>query len=64
MRMTARSPLDLSGTKGRYFGSNGFEFAPELAHFPIFLREISGRGPQFTLDDNFPMRAILLHASS
>jgi len=55
---------DLSGTKRSHLGCNGFELAPEFAHFPIPLREISGPGPQFTLGDNFPMRAILLHASS
>jgi hypothetical protein len=54
----------LSGTKGSHLGRNAFEFAPELAHFLIFLREIYGPIPRFTLGDDFPMRVISLHASS
>jgi len=61
---TARSPLNLSATKGRHLGSNGFELAPELAYFLISLREISGPSPRFTLGDNLPTGAISLHASS
>jgi hypothetical protein len=61
---TTRSHLDFSGTKGSQFGCNDFEFAPELAHFTISLREIVGPSLQPTLDDDLPMRAISLHASS
>jgi len=53
----------LSGTKGSHLGRNAFEFAPELAHFLVFLREIFGPGARFTLGDNLPMRVISLHAS-
>jgi hypothetical protein len=52
----------LSGTEGRHLGGNGFELAPELAHFLISLREIAGPSPRFTLGDNLPARAISLHA--
>ena len=60
----ATSHFDLSGTNGSELGCGSFQLAPELAHFAISEREVLGHGPQPTLDDNLPMRAISLHASS
>jgi hypothetical protein len=60
----AHSHLDLSGTNGSDLSCHGFELAPELAHFAISEREIFGPSPQPTLDDNLPMGATSLHASS
>jgi hypothetical protein len=56
MQAAARSALDLPWTKGRHLGGNSLEFAAELAHLAIFLREVSSR--QFRLGDNLPMWAI------
>jgi hypothetical protein len=49
-------------TKGGNRGRDAFQLAPEFAHLAIFLREIVGPGPRFTLDDNLPTWAISLHA--
>jgi len=53
----------LFGTEGCDLGCNGFELATEFAHFPIFLREICGLSPRFTLCDDLPRQAISLHAA-
>jgi hypothetical protein len=57
------SHLDFSGTTGSDLGRYDLELAPELAHFAISLREVIGLDPQPRLDDDFPMRAISLHAA-
>jgi hypothetical protein len=62
--MTARSGFNWPLTKGRNRGRDAFQLAPEFAYFPIFLRKIFGPSPRFTLDDDLPAQAILLHAAS
>jgi hypothetical protein len=64
MQTMARSHLNLSCTKEINLGGHAFELATEFAYFPIFLREIVGPSPRFTLRDNFPTQAIFLHAAS